>query len=126
TTSADVFADAAGQSARRASVGEFGRWAALERNVEVLPWFYAIVALVVLVVFAVRYFDRRRWRQALLCLVVALAPLAWFLVVAQHSWEHYWFTYRILAITVMGVLMAVACMIDWQHVKIKKKDISRQ
>lgn len=116
TTSVNVFADATGQAAARASMGDYGRWAALERNVELVPWFYATVALIVLMVFAVRYFDRRRWQQALLCLVVALVPMVWYLIVAQHSYLHYWFTYRILAITIMGVLCSVGCLVDWQRV----------
>lgn len=124
TTSADVFADAAGQAAERASMGDFGRWAAVVRNVELVPWLYATVALVVLIVFAVRWFDSRRWRQAVLCMLTALAPMAWFIAVAQHSWQHYWFTYRILAVTIMGVLMAVGCLVDWQRVKWRKTDNS--
>ena len=124
TTSADVFADAAGQAAERASMGDSGRWAALVRNVELVPWLYAAVALVVLIVFAVRWFDSRRWRQAVLCLVAALAPMGWFIAVAQHSWQHYWFTYRILAVTVMGVLMAVGCLVDWQRIEWRKTDNS--
>jgi len=124
TTSADVFADAVGQAAERASMGDLGRWAALVRNVELVPWFYAAVVLVVLIFFAVRWFDSRRWRQAVLCLVAALAPMVWFIVMAQHTWQHYWFTYRILAITVMGVLMAVGSLVDWQRVKWGKTDIN--
>lgn len=120
TTSVNVFADATGQALLRASVGDTSRWGALVRNVETVPWLYATLALAVLVVIAVRHFDSRKWRQAVLCLVVALAPLAWFLVVSEHSWLHYWFTYRILAITVMGVLMAAACLVDWEKVKVRR------
>lgn len=124
TTTANVFADATEQAAERASMGDWGRWAALVRNVELVPWLYAAVALVVLVVFAVRYFNCRRWRQAVLCLVTALAPMVWYLALAQHSCQHYWFTYRILAVTIMGVLMAVGCMVDWKRIKLGRNEIN--
>ncbi len=126
TTSANVFADATDQAMVRASVGETSRWGALVRNVELVPWLYAAIALVVLILFVVHYFDSRRWRQAVLCLVVALAPMVWFMAISEHSWLHYWFTYRIIAITVMGVLMAAACLVDWRNVKIGKLDKRRQ
>ena len=117
TTSADVFVDATNQAMVRASMGETSRWDALVRNVELVPWLYATIALFVLIIFAVCWFDNRRWRQAVLCFVVAMAPMVWYLALSEHSGQHYWFTYRILAITVMGVLMAVGSLVDWQRVK---------
>ena len=121
TTPVDVFADATGQAALRASVEEFDRWEAVTRNLEQVPWFYATIALGVLVLLAVRHFNRKGWRQALQCLVVALAPLVWFMALANHSGLHHWFTYRILAITVVGVLFAAASLVDWEHIKRKKE-----
>ena len=121
TTSFDVFADATGQAALRTSVEEFDRWEAMTRNLEQVPWFYATVALVVLVVLAVRHFNRKGWRQALTCFVVALAPLIWFMALANHSGLHYWFTYRILAVTILGLLFAAASLVDWESIKLKSK-----
>ena len=121
TTSFDVFADATGQAALRASVEQFDRWEAMTRNLEQVPWFYATVALVVLVVLAVRHFNRKGWRQALTCFVVALAPLVWFMALANHSGLHFWFTYRILAVTILGLLFAAASLVDWESIKLKSK-----
>lgn len=45
-----------------------------------------------------------RWAFALL----AAAPYAWFLVVANHSFVHYWYSYRIQAVTVFVVGLALA------------------
>ncbi|MDZ4169199.1 MAG: hypothetical protein U1E26_06040 [Coriobacteriia bacterium] len=46
-----------------------------------------------------------RWPLALL----AAAPYAWFLLVANHSFFHYWYSYRIQAVTVLvvGLLLAL-------------------
>lgn len=39
-------------------------------------------------------------------MLCALLPFAWYVVVSNHSLIHYWFTYRILAISVYAVLLA--------------------
>ena len=35
----------------------------------------------------------------------AVLPFAWYVVVSNHSFVHYWFTYRILAISVYAMLL---------------------
>ena len=121
TTSVNVFADATSQASLRASVEEFNRWEAVSRNLELVPWFYATIALAVLVLLAVRHFNGKGWRQALMCFVVALAPVVWYMVLANHSGLHYWFTYRILAISILGLLFAAASLVDWESIKLKSK-----
>ncbi len=39
-------------------------------------------------------------------MLCALLPFAWYVVVSNHSLIHYWFTHRILAISVYAVLLA--------------------
>lgn len=121
TTSVNVFADATSQASLRASVEDFNRWEAVTRNLELVPWLYTTIALVMLVILAVRHFNREGWRKALLCLAVALAPIVWFMALANHSGLHYWFTYRILAISILGLLFAVASLVDWESIKLKNK-----
>ncbi len=38
-------------------------------------------------------------------LLCTLLPLAWYVVVSNHSYVHFWFTYRILAISIYGILL---------------------
>lgn len=121
TTSVNVFADATSQASLRASVEDFNRWEAVTRNLELVPWLYTTIALVMLVILAVRHFNREGWRKALLCLAVALAPIVWFMALANHSGLHYWFTYRILAVTILGLLFAAASLVDWESIKLKSK-----
>ena len=119
TTPMNVFSDASAQASLRAAVEDYTRWGAVERNLDLVPWLYVTIAAVVLALLAVRHFNGKGWRQALVCLVVAVAPVAWYIVLGNHSYEHYWFTYRSLAVTVMGLLAAVASLVDWRKLKIE-------
>lgn len=53
---------------------------------------------------------------ALLCLLTALPPLLWNLVTADHSYQHYWFTYRSLSVPLMAIFFAIAAMVDWPRI----------
>ena len=38
-------------------------------------------------------------------LLCAILPFLWYMVVSNHSYIHYWFTYRILAISIYAILI---------------------
>ena len=119
TTPMNVFSDASAQASLRSAVEDYTRWGAVEHNLDLVPWLYVIVAVGVLAFLAVRHFRRDGWRQALICLAIAVVPVAWYLVLGNHSYEHFWFTYRMLAVTVLGLLLAVASLVDWGKLKSK-------
>lgn len=51
-------------------------------------------------------------KVALPYVVIMVMPLVWFLVFSNHSWVHYWFTYRELAVSVLSgsaALIKVCC-----------------
>lgn len=50
----------------------------------------------------------KRVRTSLTLLVPALIPVCWIVIVANHSWNHTWFTYRTLAPCVFSLL----CMLN--------------
>ncbi|MBR5597715.1 MAG: hypothetical protein IKW30_09955 [Lachnospiraceae bacterium] len=50
---------------------------------------------------------------------LSLLPYIWFFVLANHSYVHDWFTYRIQAITLCSILMMVSQLIDWDNIKFK-------
>lgn len=50
----------------------------------------------------------------------AILPFLWYLVVSNHSYIHYWFTYRILAISIYAILLGVAKLFEQ---KIKEEEI---
>ena len=61
-----------------------------------------IVGLLALIVIGIK--DRANVSiSAIFCMVIALMPLLWFLVVNAHSTLHYWFTFRNLVVTLYGL-----------------------
>lgn len=50
-------------------------------------------------------------------LMVSMFPFGWLVILANHSEMHSWFTYRILAITVFGILSFMVYSIDTNKVK---------
>ena len=116
-TSYPVVHDAIRQSGVRAAGGDdFSRWDACLRNMDLITWKYVALVVIVLAVLAVLAFNRKGLKTALPCLVVALAPWVWYAVLANHSYLHYWFTYRLLALTLMGLFFAMASLVDWKKV----------
>lgn len=125
TTPINVFSDASRQASFRSAVEDYTRWDAAERNLDLVPWLYVVIAIVVLAVLACRHFNGNGWRNALFCLAVALAPLAWYMAIANHSYLHFWFTYRSLSMTVMGLMLAVGTLVDWQKVGLLKRRLTQ-
>ncbi len=60
---------------------------------------------------------RKNWSSAALIGAVSLYPYVWYLVLAQHSWQHHWFTFRAQCMTLMGVYAALLVAVDWARVK---------
>ncbi len=75
-----------------------------------------ILVLVVLVLLMICF---HREKQAILCgsffLIIALYPYAWFLVLANHSDIHAWFTYRIQQIAILGIALFLLYTTDWKR-----------
>lgn len=45
---------------------------------------------------------QQRFVKVLPYLAIMLLPIAWLIVLSNHSWVHYWFTYRELSVTVLA------------------------
>lgn len=69
-----------------------------------------IVALVVcLILFRILKKGFESFKNArtelIICLATALFPFVWYFLLPNHSWIHYWFTYRTLAVSVCSFIM---------------------
>ena len=53
---------------------------------------------------------------------IGLIPYLWYIVVSGHSLIHYWFTYRLQAITVFSIMCLMIETIDIKKVKEVKKN----
>lgn len=51
---------------------------------------------------------------------IALIPYIWFFAVANHSYLHVWYTYRIQFLSVFGFLMGAVKLVNWEQVKALK------
>lgn len=112
---------AANFSIRAGAYIDYSRLDALTRNLDLLPWSFVCITLIILLVLAIWRFNRGGLPTALLCLLTALPPLAWYLVAADHSYLHYWFTYRSLAVPLMAIFFAVASLVDWRRIPLHPK-----
>ncbi|MEG2931246.1 MAG: hypothetical protein RR825_05620 [Ruthenibacterium sp.] len=74
-------------------------------NLWVLAIALALTALYVALLLRCK--DKNAFTAAILCLCVAAVPFAWALVMGGHTSAHYWFVYRMLAMTFMGLMLSV-------------------
>lgn len=91
----------------RIGTEDFSRWDAIVRNWEMISWDFVFITLIVLLVVSLLRFKADGWFKAVLLIVVALIPYAWYLVLSNHSYLHFWFTYRIQAITFAALFLSV-------------------
>jgi hypothetical protein len=101
----NVFADAFDTSLYRLGVEDFTRWDAVSRNFKVLNLPMIVIAALVLIILMVIRRSKFQWRKALLFLLIGLAPYVWYLALSNHSYLHWWFTYRLQAIAVTCLFM---------------------
>lgn len=119
-TGTDVIADAIDTSVYRVNgdipyMPSYTLWDALYANLSKCPWGLILFLLVVLVVLACFAFKKKGIRMAVVYSIVAMFPIVWYVLISNHSAVHCWFTYRLLIVTVAGVLMAVWSLIDWDR-----------
>lgn len=121
TTDTNIWADAMQNVAHRSGyIEDYTRLDAIAANVNLLnSKFVFITAIVMITIMAFR-FRREGWRPALMLLLIALVPYVWFFVVANHSYEHFWFTFRLQFISLLALFAALGCMIDWKKLKVEK------
>lgn len=99
----NTFVDAFNVGLYRLGAEEFTRWDAVARNFNMmnLPMI-CIATLLFLVINVVR---RRKlsWKKAVVFLFVGLMPYVWYFLLSNHSYLHWWFTYRLQAISVISL-----------------------
>lgn len=97
----------------------FTHWSVIERNadamfsmpVKLLFLGTLLILLVVLICKAIR--DRKNYFGNWHYLLIACMPIAWYIVAANHSYMHFWFTYRELSILIFAVLI-------WESANVKQ------
>lgn len=98
----------------RAGVWQGSRLDAIIVNLRMIHLVYLCCTLLGLTLLSVFFRKRFNGKKVALLLVVAIMPLVWIFVTANHSEMHNWFVYRCLLVFIMGVFLAYAQIIDWQ------------
>lgn len=120
----NVVANALEQFSWRVSSTEFSRFDAILANVSIYhKKAYLIIFGLIGIYYIKRLIDVRNnltlnsIKQILPFLCIALMPFAWYFVVSNHSFIHYWFTYRELFI----FFFAVLCSLEYLIIKTRNK-----
>ena len=101
----NIFADAYEVSLYRMEAEDFTRWDALTKNFGMLNLWIIGLAALVLLLFSLINQLKISYKKAVLFLLIGLMPYVWYLLLANHSYVHWWFTYRLQAISVVCMLL---------------------
>jgi hypothetical protein len=76
----------------------------LQTDVVVATVLVAALVFAAIVAIALRFHRPwREWLDRLPLLAVGTLPYLWYLVIRTHSAQHFWFTYRVQAITLFAL-----------------------
>ncbi len=80
---------------------------AITQNFNNLDHVILSVTMLLTIVYSALDFSMAKVKHTLLYLFVALMPFIWMFVINEHSESHYWFAYRILAVSITAVLLMI-------------------
>lgn len=73
-----------------------------------------IIAFIVSVIYSIKNrrnspltVGKERFVKPVMFLIIAFMPFVWFFIIGNHSYIHYWFTYRILSVAVFAILCVI-------------------
>lgn len=95
-----------------------------EKTAMILIALVYALALAAIIFLWVRYRTKAMWKTYLPVFATALLPIAWYIVMAEHSQVHYFYTYRILMISWFALLAGFVGCIDWQRIRLRKESHS--
>lgn len=104
----NIFADAYEVSLYRMEADEFTRWDAVMRNLSMLNWWIVCIVAVVLLIISLIKYRSFNFKKAILFLIIALMPYVWYFILSNHSYLHWWFTFRLQAVTIACLMMIMA------------------
>lgn len=127
----DVIGNALGQAAQRSgnivmegtggAVFDITSLDSIARNFSLMFPKWILVAFGVLASFAFglavrdKAYVRRGLAAPLSCLLfISLFPYLWYIALSNHSYVHYWFTFRAQIVTVVALGLAF-CLLLWNH-----------
>lgn len=108
----NIFLDAWEQSVYRLEAEDFTRWDAISQNFGMLNQPLIMIALSLILIAIIISFNKNGWKKAVLFVIVGLMPYCWYFVLSNHSYQHWWFTYRSQMMSVACCLLALASFVS--------------
>ena len=103
---------------RSSGLDDFTRADAVVDNFNMLPLPVIIAVLSTIALMAVVRFRKSGLLTASLLVLLSAMPYLWYLLAANHSYQHWWFTYRLQAVSLMSLVSALCCLVDWDRWKV--------
>jgi MFS family permease len=104
---------------------DFTRWDAIVRNFNLIPLVWINTVLTFLFLLTLFNFNKKKIPLSIAFLVIGLSPYVWFFVLSNHSYHHWWFTYRAQVISMCCVMLFFASLIDWERLKSKLRNLKK-
>lgn len=81
------------------------------KNISVLiKWPYLLLLLIIiggLYLLREKCGAKKQWENIIPYAIIVIVPIFWLVVKANHSYAHYWFTFRELSITIMAIIVGI-------------------
>ena len=97
------------RTALESSQGQFTRWEVICKNLDIfneLPLKLLLVSFIIVYVFRIIYLSFRIKKiviKNVYLLLFSVVPLIWYCILTNHSYVHFWFTFRTLSISVFSI-----------------------
>lgn len=97
------------RTALESSQGEFTRWEVISKNLDIfneLPLKLLLVSFILMYIIRIIYLSFKLKKVVIkngYLLLFSVAPLIWYCVLTNHSYVHFWFTFRTLSISVFSI-----------------------
>lgn len=85
------------------------------------PFFIASLVYIAILIALCFVFKKWSMRRGIVYALLAVYPFAWYAVVVNHSYVHYWFTYKELVITTFALMLMFTFGYEWFGKKRKAK-----
>lgn len=98
-------------SARGYDMEELSAMTVLTKNISVLmKWPYLLLLIIIILVLCVmkkKSSFKMQLENTIPYVIIAIMPIVWLVVKSNHSYIHYWFTFRELSIVIMAVIAGI-------------------
>lgn len=117
-TGENLWTNALGTVATRVSSEAYGEntgrlWAILRNGYIYFNRAGIVLAVLLFLWLGFSFWKHRKkiaWLKIIPLIVVACIPLLWYLVASNHSYVHYWYTFRVLAVSVFALTLIPQCI----------------